>query len=272
MTEIALTKRRKPWLAALLSLLTSGLGQIYNGQLKKGVTFLCVGTVLGVVFAVGISNFTMLVANISIVVVFSLFVAAEAFFSARKKRKYTLQSYNKVWMYILVFAVNLGIGFGLEYVMTGTTYQAFKVPSESMLRTLYVGDHFIAEILSDSTAIERGEVVVFEFEGKRFVKRVIGLPGDVIAMKNKTVSINGKPLDEPYARHTIETNEMQRDTFGPLQLGTDEYFCMGDNRQRSYDSRWIGPIKRDTIFGRAKYIYFPGDSSRGFDRLGMDIR
>lgn len=265
-------KPRKPWLAAILSLATSGLGQIYNGDVKKGIVFWCLGTLLGCVFAAGVVSFTMLVVIISIVLAFSLYVAVEAYVTARRRQDYTPGPWNRVIVYLLVFVLNVGAGFALDTAMRGYTYQSFKVPSESMLRTLYVGDHFIARILADSDAVMRGDVIVFKHKGRDFVKRVIGLPGERVAIEKKTVSINGVPLTEPYARHTIETHFPERDSMAERTLAQDEYFVMGDNRERSYDSRFLGPVPRDDIFARAEYIYFPGESPGGFDRLGMTVR
>lgn len=272
MGEDVIIKPRKPWLAALLSLLASGLGQIYNGELKKGVLFLVLGTLLGCVFAVGVVNFTLLAVILSAVVLFSLYVAVDAFVSARRRQEYTLQRMNRVVIYVLVFTINLGLGYALDSVMTEHIYRTFKVPSESMLRTLYVGDHFIARLLADDDPVNRGDIVVFEYEDRYFVKRVIGLPGESIAMKDKDVFINGVELEETYDYHTVDLNLPERDTFAPRQLGPDEFFLMGDNRERSMDSRFIGTVRRDTIVARAEYIYFPGESPRGFDRIGMAIR
>lgn len=272
MPEEEALKPRKPWLAAILSLITSGLGQIYNGELKKGIVFWCVGTLLGCVFAVGVGSFTMLVGTVSIVLVFSIYVAGEAFFSARKRGDYTLQAYNKVVVYALVIAINVGAGFVLDAAMRGHTYQSFQVPSKSMLPTLYVGDHFIASILSEDDALKRGDVIVFEHKGLHFVKRVIGLPGERVAIREKVVFVDGVPLEEPYAWHTIDTNYPERDSMAARVLERDAYFVMGDNREQSYDSRFFGPVAREAVMARAQYIYFPGESPGRFDRLGTAVR
>jgi signal peptidase I len=99
------------------------------------------------------------------------------------------------------------------------------------------------------TSISRGDIVVFRYprdETKSFVKRVIGSPGDQLASDDGRVSLNGKPLDEPYV---IEANR-SHDSWGPLAVPADQFFVMGDNRRNSSDSRHWGLVKRGAIWGK----------------------
>lgn len=172
--------------------------------------------------------------------------------------------------------------------------QAFQIPSESMENTLLVGDYLLVNKLCYGGAglgdhlmpyekISRGDVIVFHYPvdpQQHFVKRVVGLPGDRLRMVNKTVLINGKPLNEPYVRFIEPPNNMFRDNFprtdmpvinmegnwwlemrklvedGQLIVPDGHYFVMGDNRDDSQDSRYWGFVPRENIIGRPLLIYW----------------
>lgn len=141
-------------------------------------------------------------------------------------------------------------------------FQAFFIPSESMLPTLKVGDRVLVNKISyDLHDINRGDIVVFERppgeapeEIKDLIKRVIGLPGDEIESVDGVVVINGKRLDEPYLAAGIRTDSPAI-TKRTVPEGT--VFVMGDNRGDSYDSRMFGPIDVDLIVGRAFIRVYP---------------
>jgi signal peptidase I len=174
--------------------------------------------------------------------------------------------------------------------------QAFQIPSESMENTLLVGDYLLVnklvyggggffDFLMPYQKIKRGDIIVFHYPvdpTQHFVKRVIGLPGDRLRMVNKTVFINGKPLNEPYVDPQLlqPPNNMFRDNFprtdipaiglegkwwlemrklvedGELIIPEGHYFVMGDNRDNSQDSRYWGFVPRANIVGRPLVIYW----------------
>ena len=176
--------------------------------------------------------------------------------------------------------------------------QAFKIPTASMENNLLVGDHLlvnkfvfgpaahpIARTLLPVRDIRRGDVVVFKYpdEPERdFIKRVIGLPGDSVELRNKKVHINGQPLDEPYVHFLEPASEGQevtsfdvRERYGPVTVPSSQYFVMGDNRDNSQDSRYWGFLPREYVKGRALIIYWSYDSGSDAyadDGLGATIR
>ena len=173
--------------------------------------------------------------------------------------------------------------------------QAFKIPSESMLDTLKIGDHIlvskflygIKEPFTDSVIVpvkspRRGDVVVFIYPvdtTKDYIKRVIGLPGDKLEIIDKKVFINGKVLNEPYARFAdriiIPRGVQPRDNFGPVTVPEGKLFVMGDNRDHSYDSRYWGFVNINKVKGKAFVIYWSWDSGRfnvRWSRLMHSIR
>ena len=142
-----------------------------------------------------------------------------------------------------------------------------QVDGSSMLNTLHNDNRlFVWRAGYIFNAPERGDIVIChypdgkngEYGDRHYVKRVIGLPGEVISIKDGYVYINGEPLDEPYIASERRSKENMREYL----LGEDEYFVMGDNRANSKDSRYVGPIDREQILGKAIYKIYP------FDEMG----
>ena len=176
------------------------------------------------------------------------------------------------------------MGFMLVFVwlFTSGIAQATEVPTESMKPTILAGDHFFLDKLAfpanypeavqkylPNRTIHRGDIVAFwspEDRSLRLVKRVIGLPGETIEIRNRIVYIDGKKLDEPYAVHidpqvysgqSWVPNELQRrDNLGPAKIPSNEYFMMGDNRDNSNDSRFWGFAHGEDFIGKPLFIYW----------------
>jgi len=119
-------------------------------------------------------------------------------------------------------------------------------------------------------APKHGDIIVFVFPEdptKDFIKRVVGLPGDTVEVRRKTVYVNGTPLVEPYTRFADgrdpEHSIRPRDDMPPLRVPDGKVFVMGDNRDRSYDSRFWGFVDMDAVIGKALFIYFSIDWNKG---------
>jgi len=168
----------------------------------------------------------------------------------------------------------------LAFIIRSCVVQAFKIPSGSMEDTLVVGDHlmvnkFIYGIklpFTDTRLLKlrdpvRGDVLVFEYpedRSKDFIKRVIGVPGDEISVRDKQVFVNGVLYRNPHEVHKdaqlLPREQGPRDNFGPVRVPANSYFMMGDNRDRSYDSRFWGFIRESDIKGKAFIKYWSWDS------------
>ncbi|MDJ0666290.1 MAG: signal peptidase I [Desulfobacterales bacterium] len=155
--------------------------------------------------------------------------------------------------------------------------QAFKIPSGSMEDTLLIGDHILVSKFiygirmpfSNATVVpigepKRGDIVVFKFPQDPkmdFIKRVVGIPGDVVECRNKVVYVNGRPEDNNHAVHkdAFIIHGNVRDNFGPINVPEDSLFVMGDNRDRSNDSRYWKFVKYSQLRGKAFMIYWSWD-------------
>jgi signal peptidase I len=171
----------------------------------------------------------------------------------------------------------------LAFFVRTFVVQAFKIPSGSMEPNLLIGDHLLVNkfvFAPTLTALERtllpidpirrGDIIVFKYPEdptRDFIKRVIGLPGETIEMRNKKILVNGTPLDEPYvhfiyppdqggsnAPDVEDRNPLQ--SFPPMMIPPGNYFMMGDNRDNSEDSRYWGFMPREYVKGKALFVYF----------------
>jgi signal peptidase I len=176
----------------------------------------------------------------------------------------------------------------LALIIRTFVIQAFKIPSGSMEDTLLVGDHLLVNKFvyglqvpfSDSRILtlrhpQQGDVIVFEFPEDRnksyfqrrdFIKRVVAVPGDTVEVRDKRVYVNGKLYDIPQEIHKepgiIPANSNPRDFMAPVEVPPGQYFTMGDNRDRSYDSRFWGFVDESEIKGLAFILYWSWDSDR----------
>jgi signal peptidase I len=156
-----------------------------------------------------------------------------------------------------IWARDLVIAVGLAVVIIVFFYQPVKVEGTSMTPLLSDQERiFINKFAYRLGTIERGDVVVFWYPldtAKSFIKRVVGLPGDLVEMREGRVYINSKLLAEPY----LPAEFMDFSGYGPLRVQPGEYFLMGDHRASSNDSRMFGPVPASYIYGKAVFAYWP---------------
>lgn len=203
------------------------------------------------------------------------------FFRSKKLAEVARKPWYREWSEALIVAVVLAL------IIRTFLFQAFKIPSGSMLDTLLIGDHLLVNKFIYGTHLpfsegrslairhpQRGDVIVFEFPGdedksyferRDFIKRVIGEPGDTIEVRDKKVYVNGGLYDIPQEVHKdsqlLPAIASPRDFAGPIQVPTGKYFVMGDNRDYSYDSRFWGFVPEEKIKGAAFIKYWSWNGS-----------
>jgi len=177
--------------------------------------------------------------------------------------------------------------------------QAFKIPSGSMEPTLLIGDYLLVNRLSyvvkvpftDITLLnlgspKRGDVIVFRYpvdRSKDFIKRVIATEGETVEIRNKAIYVNGRKIDDQWGVYLdaeiVPKFLSPKDNLGPVKVPKDCIFAMGDNRDRSLDSRFWGFVRRDDLVGKALILYFSWNGQAGnpvnyvrWERLGKLIR
>jgi signal peptidase I len=224
-----------------------------------------------------------------------------------------------VWQWVQTFTIAV-----LVFLFVRAFFvEAFKIPSGSMERTLLPGDFLLVDKLAYGAVVpftdlrvpgyrtpQRGDVIVFQYpldETKTYVKRLVGLPGDTLAMREGVLVRNGAVLDEPYVVHSdpdldpgndqfgwqrhylVRTAEAAafgdhptRNNWGPLIVPAGKYFALGDNRDNSEDSRYWGFVPAENVRGRPLVVYYsyapdsaeraPWLSSIRWGRVGERVR
>lgn len=203
---------------------------------------------------------------------------------AERPQKSKLREYIEAIIYALILAM----------ILRTFVIQAYKIPSGSMIPTLLIGDHILVNKFIYGINIpfidkkffvfrnpKRGDVIVFKYPedpSRDFIKRVIGVEGDIIEVKDRALYVNGIQQHEKYAQYT-EKDIMDRalgprDEFGPITIPKGKLFMMGDNRDHSLDSRFWGYVDLNQVRGEAIIKYWSWDSDNNgirFDRIGRLI-
>jgi signal peptidase I len=187
------------------------------------------------------------------------------------------RSTSREYIEAIVFALILALIIKTFFI------QAFKIPSGSMIPTLLRGDQILVTKFIYGTRVpfsdvkvlkvrqpRRGDIIVFEYpedRGTHYIKRLIGLPGDTIEIKDKVVYVNGEKFVVASARFEdpdiLPSAITVRDNFGPIVIPPHSYFMMGDNRDNSRDSRFWGFVDEAELVGNALMIYWSWDVTAG---------
>jgi signal peptidase I len=170
----------------------------------------------------------------------------------------------------------------LSFLIRTFIVASFEIPSGSMEDTLLIGDYLLANKFIYGITIpwtsykvlkvrnpHRGDIVIFKYPldpSQDFIKRVVGVPGDEIQIRDKQVYVNGSMYTNPHEIHSdlhiIPQGQGVRDNFGPVRVPENAYFMMGDNRDNSYDSRFWGYVKDRDIVGEALFKYWSWDKEK----------
>jgi signal peptidase I len=261
---------RRPLLAFVLTLLVTGLGQIYNRDFRRAFMFL--GSIYIAIVLAALACQPILLILVPATKMVSLL---DAPIRARQVNNSGKAKSNRWFIYALYL-----LGTTALVWIVGRPIHAYKIPSGAMEPTLLIGDHIEANRLAYfGRDVQRGDVVVFKYPEdptKDFIKRVVAIPGDTVEVKQGQLYLNGARIDAPYARFEVpqgERSNSPRDSLDPTRIQPGQYFMMGDNRDRSYDSRFWGTASRDAIEGRAMFIYWScGGEDASWLRCFYDVR
>jgi signal peptidase I len=261
--EATATRRLRPVLAFFASLFFLGLGLAYVGKLR-----LAIMTVAAVYGVVALFSWTRLivstpyglwvVAGVMLLVI--AVTAVGAALVAVRSPLVAANSYNRWWFYLLWILAATALSLTAYRIRERCFgYGTYVVPSVAMSPTVEKGEYFIADTWRyPAHQPADGEIVVFELAdgiGVRYLKRIVGVPGDHIELRDRVLYRNGRPVAEPYIRQLDNIHFYGRN-FGPTEVEAGQVFVLGDNRDNSKDSRDWGTIPIDQLRARAQFLWF----------------
>lgn len=236
---------KDPWLAVFLTRIIPGLGHLYINKVLQGILF----------FMIFLAS--VLIPFISIL--FSAFVAYQAYVASPVRRERTKRL---ILILSSLLAISSLVNMLQAYSIRKFVGEARYIPSGAMLPTLQINDRLIIDKWSYRfQSPQRRDIVVFlptetlkqqNFKDA-FIKRVIGLPGDKVEVKESKVYVNNQPLQENYIEDAPNYQ------FGPVTVPPNSYFVLGDNRNNSYDSHYWGFVPKENIIGKATKRFWPPD-------------
>ena len=296
------TTSRSPLVAVVLSLFATGLGHIYCGRIVPGLVLFLMSLLLAPVAVaaafLGLSMPVMIGLGLAITAVIAayLFSVVDSFRVARRLRTgFEAREYNRAAVYVPILLVALTYPPLAVAQLRANVLEAFYIPSDGMTPSVLQGDRLLVNKLAyRRRPVERGDLIVFRSPKDRrltWIKRVIGLPGDSVELKNNVVSVNGSKLERdrvPASNLPVlpqpgdvfeETNAGRRykvllapkagahADFGQARVPEGTVFVLGDSRDNSADSRdpAIGFVPLGDILGQVEFIYY---SATTWDRVG----
>lgn len=282
---------RRPWVAAVLSLIQPGLGHLYVGRPGLALIPPLVGSLLFALLYLGAlyvprAPFNVVLPLLLLLLIWLAIPIHAVLVAKHTGRAYVFRPYNRWYVYAGFYGVlGLLVSPAMLGFVRGHVIQAFRIPSGAMEPTIQIGDLlYVVKWPAEQRRPRQGRIVVFDAvdePGLKVVKRIVAMPGDTLLMRAGTLFRNGRPLEEPYAVHldprrsedAVHRAKMKAwqarylvstdagyapdlQTWGPLVVPPDSFFGLGDNRDASYDSRYYGFIPFANIIGRPSVVYF----------------
>ena len=311
---------RRPLLAALASLVLPGFGQLYNGDINRAIwlflifALLCIpGVVLVALYLPDQWMLPTLLLGLAATLGLWAYAVGDAWRTARRQTASLAKPWQLSGVYALVFVLCdlLALPLLTQYVRQHQV-EPFRIPSNSMAPSVRAGDMIWADKRYNcpgcKSGVHRGDIAIFAYPNDRsvsYIKRVIGLPGDQIVLKNAQVWVNGQALHSAGANPVtgvitealdgrqwqvqwsespgsatpvVASPPLNRVTSAPAQsmqltVPDGQVFVLGDNRSSSVDSRSFGTVPLQDILGRARQVWFSSDAQGvNWSRLGLVLQ
>jgi signal peptidase I len=272
--------------AIVLSLLMPGLSQISSGKIKRGIVLYLVSQALFLlavyICILPFPSFNIILPLVIIVFVY-VFVTRDAIILARNPDSgLKMQPLLSGALLVGILIVNTSLLKPMiKTIINEHLVEAFHIPSASMSPLLLPGDYILASKLPNSTEPKRGDIVVFHSPtdpSRRLIKRVVGLGGELIEVKENKLYTNNSEQEEKYVGSALPDDPSLTappNKFGPASAPAGSVFVLNDNRKFGSDSRSWGFIEENQIIGRAATIYWSWDKetrSVRWDRIGKAIK
>jgi signal peptidase I len=284
----------------VLSLLVPGLGHLYAGDPRRGAVVWVasrVATAALLEAAVVIGGRPGLTVQIAGMIAVWVIAAADAVRTGERSTRAgprPHQWYNRGIVYLGICAIVAAGTIPWHIVLGATIAEMRRVPNDTMAPTLVAGDHVYAAPRRGG-GVQRGDIIVYRKWGTGYIKRVVGVGGDTLAMRGGVLSVDQRPVSEPYAIHAGEGESSDRRlewqraliadslrgsyaptvaTWGPIVVPRGEYFLLGDNRGESIDSRYTGFVADSEVVARPVVVFFSRDPVSGrlrWGRVGLRI-
>ena len=263
--------------AAVAGLFGFGLGYLYVGRGR--LAFLPFAVLLLLLAIFGWTRAIIVPEGLysSFVLVFLVWVVSiiHPLVIIRQHNEIPAKPYNRGWIYLLwIVALSLVMQQVIAHRGLIFGYDLFRIPSGSMAPTVEKGDSIIANTWHfDDVAPQFGDLVVYDLPRNtniKYLKRIVGLPGDTIEIRDDVLIRNGTAVKENYV-YLSDRSSPLLSTFELQVVPDDHYFVLGDNRHNSRDSRFIGPIPKDLIRGHVKYRWFAYDQGIRWDRFPENL-
>ena len=266
------TKYRNPWIAGILTALGGGVGFLYLGKWRWAIAY---STLLYVeLFWLSANGLPLLplamwIFILLLIIIFFIPIIIAVLISCRAQPE-PLRNFQRWYFYIFFYLFTTLLG---QYTTQDYTQNLqdrnFHIPTNSMANTILTDDYLTADKKAYQHDMpKRGEVIIFKYPPnptEKYIRRVIGLPGDVVKIKENKVWVNDTLLEESYL--SPDCNKNGDGDYPEFQVPTQSYFVLGDNRDNSLDSRHWGYVPKANIVARAEYIWLSYDASKGF---GLD--
>ncbi|MGB2824422.1 MAG: signal peptidase I [Phycisphaerae bacterium] len=286
-------KPRRPWLALVLSLICTGWGHIYCGQIVRALVFMVIGVVVpsGAILAGALNRpFIALLAGALLPPIIGIAAGVDSCLLARRlRRQYRPKEYNRWYVYVLVLLLTSLVPVASAMIVRINILEAFRMSGKSMSPDVPNGCRVLAnKVAYRAEPLKRGDIIVFVYPNNRsvkYIKRVAALPGEKVSMKDGDLYVSGKKLprseaataptvagDGTFAMFWEHNGQakyrilLSRGEAAPGRTARDipeltvpngHCFVLGDNRDMSCDSRHFGPVPLADIIGRVDYIYYP---------------